>query len=278
MTDLSEANRRTVLKSAGGLVAGTALLAGVGAADGPAGLLSGQEDDEEEDDEDDENQVHRQSVASMIESHGHYSWFPLGPASWGRSDDPYDMEQDESRWLAEPTDEGGVRILVANLGTEPPNRNAGFDVHLGPLGELETVTIDARTLQTPNTTGPAVLFIGLFLDRDDNGEFLTWETIDGVERPQGTGNDDEGIAFYGANGAVTIDGNTTFTLVSAGKQATLAELQAGELGDENEDGNDGGDEDVNVTGETAAALYVGVVNGGEGVDEVVIDDLRVVRS
>lgn len=249
MIDSSITNRRTVLQTAGGLIAGSAL---------PTGFQA------DSDGQEDESQDEQQGLPSMIEGHGHYSWFPLGPESWGRKEEPYDMEEGESRWLAEPTDEGGVRILVSNLGTEPPNRNAGFDVHLGSLGELETVTIDVRTLRTPNTTGPAVLFLGLFLDMDDNGEFLTWETTDGIERLNGLGNDDEGVAFYGANGAVIIDGDTAFRLINKGTEATLAELQNGSV--------------KGITGETAAGLYVGAVNGGDGTDEIVVDDVRVSRS
>ncbi|MDT3434771.1 hypothetical protein [Haloarcula sp. 1CSR25-25] len=249
MIDSSITNRRTVLQTAGGLIAGSVLLT---------------EFQADSDGQEDESQDEQQDLPSMIESHGHYSWFPLGPESWGRKEEPYDMEEGESRWLAEPTDEGGVRILVSNLGTEPPNRNAGFDVHLGSVGELETITIDARTLQTPNTTGPAVLFLGLFLDIDDNGEFLTWETTDGIERPTGPGNDDEGVAFYGANGAVIVDGDTSFRLINKEIEATLAELQNGSV--------------EGITGETAAGLYVGAVNGGEGTDEIVVDDVRVSRS
>jgi hypothetical protein len=54
-------------------------------------------------------------------------------------------------------------------------------VHLGRLGEIETVTVTSRTLQTPNTTGPAVLFVGLYLDKDENGEFFEWEATGDTE-------------------------------------------------------------------------------------------------
>lgn len=272
MSDQSATNRRTVLKTAGGLIVGTTLLAGGGAAsDVPAGLLaqSDEGDDETEGDEgDDESEddgaTEPGGLPATIDAHGHYAWFPLGPDSWGRSATPYDMQDGESRWLAEPTDEGGVRVLVENLGTEPPNRNAGFDIHLGPLGEIATLTIDARTLQTANTTGPATLFLGLYLDADDDGEFFAWESADGEEQFTGLGDDKEGITFYDASGTVEIDSETSFNLAGADSQPTLTALQQG--------GVEG------ITGETAAALYVGVVNGGEGVDEVVIEDLRVVRS
>ena len=272
MSDQSATNRRTVLKTAGGLIVGTTLLAGGGAAsDVPAGLLaqSDEADTESEGDEtDDENDsdgaTEPGGLPAMIDAHGHYAWFPLGPDSWGRSATPYDMQGEESRWLAQPTDEGGVRVLVESLGTEPPNRNVGFDIHLGPLGEVAALTIDARTLHTANTTGPATLFLGLYLDANDDGEFFAWESAGDVEQFTGLSGDEEGIAFYGASGSVEIDTETSFSLAGAGSQATLSALQQGEV--------------EGITGETAAALYVGVVNGGEGVDEVVIEDLTVVRS
>jgi hypothetical protein len=269
MTFPANANRRTVLKTAGGLAVGATVLAGAGSAgDGPAGLLARSDEDDEDDEEDDgsdgDEATEPGGLPAVIDAHGHYAWFPFGPASWSRSPDPYDIEEDDSRWLAEPTDEGGVRVLVENLGTDPPNRNAGFDVHLGPIGDVAAVTVDARTLRTPTATGPATLFLGLYLDADDDGEFFAWESTDGVERFTGLGDDEEGIAFVGASGSIEMDRGTGFDPVGAGSRATLAALQRG--------GVDG------ITGETAAALYVGVVNGGEGVDEVVIDDLTVVRS
>lgn len=204
------------------------------------------------------------TLASEIEAHGHYSWFPLGPESWGRSSRPYDLREGDSRWLAEPESDGGVRCLGENLGTEPPNRSTGFDVHLGRLAELEAVTVESRTLQTPRTTGPAVLFLALYFDRDENGDFFVWESDGDAERFVGLGDDDEGVVLSGASGELTIDGDTTFTIAEAETRTTLNELKSGSV--------------EGVTGATNTALYVGVVNGGEGTDEVVVEDVRVRRS
>lgn len=203
-------------------------------------------------------------LVAKIESHGHYAWFPKGPNSWGRSETPYSVQDGESRWLAEPQSDGSVRVLGENLGTEPPNRNTGFDVHLGRLGEIEAVTVTSRTLQTPHTTGPAVLFLGLYLDKDDNGEFFEWEASAGTEQFVGVGDDEEGVASVGASGEATIDGDTVFGLLAAETEATLAELQDGSI--------------EGISGDTATALYVGVANGGEGTDEVVVEDVSVQRS
>src|SRR6056297_95251 len=169
------------------------------------------------------------TVASSVESHGHYAWFPLGPDSWGRSSEPYDLRSGDARWMAQPDSEGGIRCLAANLATEPPNRNAGFDVHLGRLGEVESLTIRPRTVQTPRTTGPSSLFVGLYFDADGNGDFFEWESGDGADRWVGLGGDEEAVSSFGASGVVTIDGETTFSLVAAETQATLDELRTGAI-------------------------------------------------
>lgn len=106
--------------------------------------------------------------------------------------------------------------------------------------------------------------MGLYLDQGDNGEFFEWEAADGVENFTGLGADEEGIATFGANGVVTVDSETTFALVEAGTQATLGELQNGSV--------------EGISGETAAALYLGVINGGEGTDEIVVEDVTTHRS
>lgn len=238
-------SRRSVLRK--GAVATGAVLFG-----GPTVVGQGTAQDE---------QV---GLASQIESHGHYMWFPLGPESWGRSATPYDMQDGDSRWLAQPQSDGSVHVLAQNLGTEPPNRNAGFDVHLGRLGTIESVIVTSQTLQTPRTTGPSVLFLGLYLDKNDNAEFFEWEATNGIDSWVGFGGDEEGLLSSAASGEVTIDGDTVFTLVGAEAQATLAELQEGTV--------------EGISGETASALYVGVANGGEGIDEIVVEEVSVQRS
>lgn len=254
--DSTGVSRRRVLRT-GAVATGGVVFGGA--------VVAGQSDDEDDDDPQGRDDDEHTDLVTAIEAHGHYAWFPLGPDSWGRSRTPVDMEDGESRWVVEPVpDGGGVRCLGENFGTEPPNRNAGFDVHLGRLGAIEAVSITARTLQTPRTTGPARLFIGLYLDTDDNGEFFEWEAADDMERFVGLGGDEEGLATYGASGEVLVDGDTAFALVGAETEATIAELQAGSV--------DG------ISGETAAALYVGVINDGEGTDEVVVEEMTVLRS
>lgn len=245
MTPRKTVSRRSVLRK--GAVATGAIVCG-----GATAVGNAVADDEQT------------GLVVQIENHGHYAWFPKGPETWGRSDTPYDMQDGESRWMGEPQSDGSVRLLAQNLGTEPPNRNTGFDVHLGRLGTIETVTVTSRTLQTPRWR-PAELFYGLYLDKDDSGEFGNWEpNDDGTESFLGADTDDEGLLSSDASGEMTIDGDTVFDLLNAETEATLTELQEGTV--------------EGISGDTLTALYIGVINGGEGTDEVVVEDMHVSRS
>jgi hypothetical protein len=243
MTEHERTTRRRLLQS--GVVAGGTAMLGV-----PA-FASGQSTTQRQQD----------GLPAKIEDDGHYSWFPLETETWGRSATPYDMQQGESRWLAQPEPEGGVRCLGRNLGTDSSSGNTGFDLHLGPLGDIETVTVTSRTLRTPRSSGVARLFVGLYLDKDDNDEFLEWEAGDETDSFVGFGDDDEGITEFEADGEFTIDGDTSFDLNRVDAVATMAELQDGRV--------------EGVTGDTNAALYIGVLNDGDGTDEVVVEAVDV---
>lgn len=208
--------------------------------------------------------VFEEILRFSIAENGHYAWFPFGPNSWTRSASPFDIQRRDGRWLAQPTSEGGVRCLVENIGTSPPNRNAGFDLHLGTLADVQSVTVESRTIQTREGS-TATLFVGLYLDTSGDGEFFRWEErTRGIEEWVGVGDDEEGVTLVDADGAFTIDDDTEVTLLAAGTNATFGALRAGDV--------DG------ITGETAAALYVGVVGGEGGPEEVVVDRVDVERS
>jgi hypothetical protein len=283
MTDSGEnrdASRRQILRY-GALVSGAAVFGSVAtASDG--GLLGDDDettdtethdgDDDEttdtemhdgeddEDDHDDAEDEHDDLVAA-IQGHGHYAWFPGAPETWARSSEPTEMSSEDMRWLIQPTTDGGVRSRIENSAE---NRNAGFDIHLGGLGELAEVEIESRTVETQSGTGPATLFIGLYVDVDDNGGFFEWESGDGpTEAFAGLGGDEEGVAFAGANGTYVIDDDTTFALIEAETQATVGELKNGAI--------EGIDADTDV------GLYVGVASTGGGVEEVVVEDVAVTR-
>lgn len=201
-------------------------------------------------------------LASMIPQYGHYAHFPLGPDSWGRRLNPFDGRDGERRWLAKPTGEGGVRCRVENL---PEGRNAGFDLHVGPLGNVHEFTLETRTLTT-NGGSSAMLFVGLYLDVDGDGDFFAWTDGPGtVDTWAEFGADGEGAAFLPADGTVTVDDDTEFQLfhmAGDAAPATLGELKGGEV-----DGAGG----ASVDGTTNAAFYVGVTSGGTGTEEVVVE-------
>jgi hypothetical protein len=237
-------HRRTVLKTLGVAAVGGTASAGTAAARG--------------------------NLVSKINSHGHYAWFPLGPDSWARSKNPFDTRRDEFRWMARPGAGGSVRCLVRNL---PASRNAGFDVHVGRLGDIREVTIDAETVRTTRPGGTAELFVGLYLDADDDGDFFAWNDGRGnTDTWAGFGKDSEGATFPTADGEITLDGSTEFQLFHVGggpNPATLRQLQDGEVS---------GVEGETINGNTDAAVYVGVASAGEGTEEVIVDSLTVERA
>lgn len=244
MTLPASTDRRTVLETLGTAAVGATLLSGTGVARG--------------------------SLVSEINSSGHYAQFPLGPATWARSKNPVDGGQGDSRWSVRPDAGGSVRCRVTEL---PAFRNAGFDVHVGRLGDLRDVTIDAETVQTTRTGGTALLFVGLYLDADDDGDFFAWTDGRGnTDAWDGFGADGEGVRFAAADGEITIDGDTSFQLFNVGSgpnPATLAQLQAGAVT---------GAERHSIDGRTEAAFYVGVASAGAGTEAVVVDSLTVDRA
>lgn len=242
--DHTNVSRRNVLKR--GLIAsGTALVAG--------SALTG-------------TATARGNLVSKINSSGHYAYFPLGPSNWARQKHPYDAREGDSRWMAGPAPGGGVRCLVENVEIEAiPNRNAGFDIHMGPLGDLAEITIDSETVTT-QAGSEALLFVGLYLDEDENGEFFVWADQKGNKDAfAGLGGDEEGLLAISAGGTYTIDDTTEFDLFGRGKSETF-----GDLTDGNVSGIDGG---------TPAALYIGVADKDEGgIEEAIINRVDIQRS
>jgi hypothetical protein len=244
MNERKSTNRRTVLKTLGAGVAAGATISGTATARG--------------------------NLVSKINSDGHWAYFPLAPGSWGRSKNPFDIEREGSRWMAKPASGGSVRCLVTNL---PANRNAGFDVHVGRLGDIKEVTIDAETIRTSRTSGTAVLFVGLYLDAGDDGDFFAWNDGRGnTDTWDSFGKDGEGAIFLTTAEQVTIDGDTDFTLFHVGSgpnPATLNELQKGEVE---------GFKGDKINGNTDAALYIGAASAGSGTEEVVVNSVTVDRA
>lgn len=245
MQDPAKTNRRQILKT--GLVTSGTLL-GVGTT--LTSTVSG-----------------RGNVVSKVASDGHYAWFPLGPDSWGRSQNPVDKRQADARWLAEPAAGGGIRCRVENLSI--PFRNAGFDIHLGSLGSIREVTVQSQTV-TSEGGEPALLVGALYFDVNDNGEFFAWKNSRGnTETWDGFGGDTERGLVRPAAGSFTIDDDTQLPVFAKdpANPPRLGEIKGGEIS--------------GVDGTTDTALYLGVASpGGEsaGTEEIVVQSVAVKRE
>lgn len=246
--DRTDVSRRTVLRT--GLVA-SGIAFGVGPA--LAGTARGEG-----------------NVVSMVASDGHYAWFPLGPDSWGRSQNPVDGEQEDgdARWLAQPAAGGGVRCRVENLST--PFRNAGFDIHLGALGSVEELTVASRTRRTDS--GDTGTVVGaLYFDVNDDGEFFAWKDARGnTEAWAGFGGDTERGLARSATGSFSIEDGTELPVFAEDPEdpPTLGEIKAGDA-----------IEEVDET--TSAALYLGAASsGGEsaGTEDLVVESVDIERT
>lgn len=72
-------------------------------------------------------------------------------------------------------------------------------MHIGRLGEIEEATITVETVRTQRETGHAVLFVGLYLDEDDDSEFSVFRaeqaaTLNGLKNGTIDGINDETFA------------------------------------------------------------------------------------
>lgn len=190
----------------------------------------------------------------------HWTAFPTDDELWSRWADPYDVTDEDRRWLAMPT-EDGVRCLVE--GDDPPG-NAGFYVDIGNLGDIEQIEISVDTLQSDATDGQQIL-LALYLDVDNNGKFFEWETADnGGERFVGFGEDIEGITVKPTEDTITVDLDTEFELfpLPEGEVVTLRDLKNSEID--------------KINGLNDAALQFSVVGAGPGtVEEILVHEIAI---
>jgi hypothetical protein len=204
----------------------------------------------------------RGSLVSAVARNGHYAWFPGGPETWGRSQNPVEMAANGTHWAVGPARGGGIGCRIEGA-TFP--QNAGFDVHLGQLGDVESLTVDARTTASAGA-GPAAFVLGLYLDVDGDGDFFEWADGRGnTEQWVGFGGDGEGLTASTADGSYVLDDDTVLELLELpdGK-ATVGELKAGDVG--------------GVGADTDAAVYLGVAAGGDAREAIVVDDVTVERA
>lgn len=225
----------------------------------------------------------RTSLESRISERGHYMWFALGEGTWGRRRSPYDIQESCSRWMAEPTANGGIRCFVNDINVDPmAAESAGFDLHLGPLEDIEEIRIPNEVIQSGQFN--AQLAVALFLDEDEDGEFFVWGDSNGErERWKGFGGDEEAGKTLFAGETVVIDDDTQFRLFNRDSAtASLGQLKNGEiewLGDASKNKSRESGENREIDGDTNAAIYVGLVdNGDESAIEAIIQDVIVERA
>lgn len=186
--------------------------------------------------------------------------YPSDPALWGRSDDPFDVTEGDGRWLAEPFDDGDIRLRVEN--DEPPG-NAGIRLPLGRIGEVGRIEVDSTTV-TSDGGGDQFLGVAIYVDVDGDGDFFEYEPDDGREAFADFGGDVEAIAGVPAGTEAAVGLDTEMELVPPGETVvTVADLHAGWV------------EGVGATTETA--VYVGLLGSGDGnVEEATLHDVTVV--
>lgn len=200
------------------------------------------------------------TLASHVD---YWAWYPEDPALWSRSEEPYDFRADGRRWLAQPTEAGGIRCRVEN-GQAPGN--AGFYLDIGPIGNVGDITIDSE-ISRSDGDGDQQLLVAIYFDRSEEGEYFEWEARDGREAFNDLGNDAEVLALFPSGGTYTLGPDIQLDLVPPVEEqlVTFGELKRGAI--------DG------ITPLTRAAVQISVVGSGEGnVEEAIVHDVEVVDS
>lgn len=250
MTGLHDSTRRTVLKTLGAGVAGATTVVGTATAT-------------------------RGTLVSQISSDGAWVAFPLPVSLNRRSQNPIDLQEEvnkdgetvEGRWVSEPARRGNVRCRVENNGGDPPFPNAGFYVDIGPIGDITSITIDARSVESAGDA--AQLTAGILLDVGGDGDYFEWTPLEGnSERFVGFGNDAEGLVLplsFPSDESFTIDQETGMFPLTSPENETFGDYTTGE--------------GENITTDTEAAIQVSVLGAGAGtVEEAIVEGVTVERS
>lgn len=221
----------------------------------------------------------RSSLASRIASGGHFAWFARSAEYWGRQSTPYDRQAECGRWTATPTPDGGLNLFVQNIDVSATQQSAGFDLHLGRLGDVDSVRIDSRVVREGRYSTD--LALALYLDEDENGEFTEWTTTgDGPDRWEGYGGDEEAVKTVPVTKTVVVDDDFNFRLLNRDSaEATLGELKRGEINYYSDDKGRETGENRGIDADTNAAIYIGLVDTGQNDPvEIVVEDVTVERA
>lgn len=185
--------------------------------------------------------------------------------------------------MATPTPDGGIRTLVEGIDYAPDvYQSAGFDLHLGPLGDILEIRIHTEAVESGESRSRLV--VALFFDEDENGTFFEWESTGETERWVGYGGDEMGLvtAYNYVGETVRIDEETTLGMVNRRSAwSTLRRLNEGvmewpdTLG-ENRSRKSG--ESRGIHADTDSAVYVGLADNGDGERvEAIVEDVVVLR-
>jgi hypothetical protein len=160
--------------------------------------------------------------------------------------------------------------------------SAGFDLHLGRLGDIEEVRIPHQVIQSGQFN--VQLAVALYLDENEDGEFFAWEALDGDrEGWNGFGGDEEAGKTIFAGDPVVIDDETQFRLFNReSATASLTQLKNDEiqwLGDASKNKPRESGENRGIDADTEAALYVGLVDNGDGeAIEAIVEDVAIEQA
>lgn len=209
----------------------------------------------------------RGNLISRVKSTGAYVTFPTPFNRNRRSKNPIDLHEDggDGRWVSEPARRGNVRCRVENDEGNPPLPNAGFFVDVGAIGDIESITIDATSVESAGDA--AQLTAGLVFDVDGDGDYFAWEPLKGnSERFVGFGDDAEALVLplsFSADESFTIEDGTAMFPLTDPQNATFGDYTDG----------------MGIDPATQAGIQVSVLGGGEeATEEAIVKGVSVQRS
>lgn len=209
----------------------------------------------------------RGNLVSRINSTGAYVTFPTPFSMNRRSKNPIDLHEDDGngRWVAEPARGGNVRCRVENDEGNPPLPNAGFYVDIGPIGNVNSITINANSVKSSGDA--ANLTAGIYFDTSGDGSYFQWMPLRGnSERFVGFGDDGEALVL-----PLSFPSDETFTIGNETGMFSLAGPNNPTFGDYT-DGK-------GLSLDTPAAIQVSVLGAGRGtVEEAIVEEMSVNRS
>lgn len=192
----------------------------------------------------------------------HWIWFPAADVPGGRSSEPFEVTDDVYRWLAWPTEDGGIRCRVED---DAPPGSAGFMVPAGRIGDLRQISLDVETIHSDS--GAQQIGIAVYIDVDGDGEYLRWTEAEDHETFRDAGDDAQTVGTIQADGRITVGLDVTMDLLTANGPSPVT---LDELTHERVDG---------VSPLMDAAVHISVLGSGTGnAEELVVHGVEIERS